>query len=257
MAEAGGRFGLGAPGGVGEARDFLVHELGFGKNALLPWSVLGCGVLAWHLRGEPTQAVALESLQRAVHTALQEARAPERLGAAALAAGLSGDQKSTKLLLERLADELPDETRGHVALGLALLGEKGAVEPMRELVARSKYHPELLRSTAIALGILGDKDVVPQLTAMLVEARSLASQSAIASAFGFIGDHRAVEPLLGLLRSRTATAKARAFAAVALGNVADKEDWPWNAKIALGLNYRAATGTLTDPVSASGVLDIL
>jgi HEAT repeat protein len=257
MAEAGGRFGLGAPSGVGEARDFLVHELVFGKNALLPWSAMGCGVLAWHLRGDPGHSAALESLQRALRLTLADARTPERIGASALAAGLAGDQGSVKLLLKRLEDELPDDARGHVALALALLGEQGAVEPLRALVARSKYHPELLRSSAIALGILGDKDVVPQLATLLVEARSLASQAAIASAFGFIGDHRAVDPLLKLLTSQTATAKARAFAAVALGNVADKEDWPWNAKIALGLNYRAETGTLTDPISASGVLDIL
>ncbi|MEQ1893470.1 MAG: HEAT repeat domain-containing protein, partial [Planctomycetota bacterium] len=88
MAEAGGRFGTDTPSGVGEARDFLVHELVFGKNALLPWSALGCGVLAWNLRGDPGQAAALESLQRAVRATLQDARAPERIGASALAAGL-------------------------------------------------------------------------------------------------------------------------------------------------------------------------
>ena len=256
MAEAGGRPGGGTPQGVGEARDFLVHELAFGRNAQLPWAMLGCGVLAWHLRDDPAQAGALEALQRALRTALQDARSAERLGASALAVGLAGDRGSTKYLLRRLADELPDEARAQIALGLGLLGETAAVEPLRALVVDSKYHPERLRACAIALGLLGDKDIVPLLARELAEARSLASQAAIASAFGYIGDHRAVEPLLALLESRTATAKARAFAAVALGNVADKEDWPWNAKFALGLNYRAAVPTLTDPLTGSGILDI-
>jgi len=256
MAEAGGRFADGAPLGVGEARDFLVHELVFGRNAQLPWAMLGCGVLGWHLREDPSHASALEGLQRALRTALADARAPERIGASALACGLAGERGSAKLLLKRLADKLPDETRGQVALGLALLGESAAVEPLRALLVESKYHPELLRACAIALGILGDKDVVPLLADELAGARSLASQAAIASAFGYIGDHRAVEPLLALLESRTATAKARAFAAVALGNVADKEDWPWNAKFALGVNYGAAVPTLSDPLTGSGILDI-
>jgi len=256
MAEAGGRSGAGAAQGVGEARDFLVRELVSGRNAQLPWAALACGVLVWHLRDDPTQAVALEGLLRALRAAHEDARAPERIGASALALGLAGERGSVKALLRRLEDQLPDEVRGHVALGLGLLGDPAAIEPLRALVAQSKYHPERLRACAIALGLLGDKDIVPQLASQLAEARSLASQAAVASAFGYIGDHRAVEPLLALLESRTATAKARAFAAVALGNVADKEDWPWNAKFALGLNYRAAVPTLSDPLTGSGVLDI-
>ena len=43
---------------------------------------------------------------------------------------------------------------------------------------------------------------------------------------------------------------------MALGNVADKELLPWNAKIAIGLNYRAAPATLSDPLTGSGILDI-
>ena len=46
-----------------------------------------------------------------------------------------------------------------------------------------------------------------------------------------------------------------AFAAVALGGVADKELLPWNSKIAVGMNYRASVETLTN--QQSGILDIL
>ena len=47
----------------------------------------------------------------------------------------------------------------------------------------------------------------------------------------------------------------RAFAAVALGGIADKEDLPWNSKIGSNTNYRAAVETLTN--RQTGVLDIL
>jgi hypothetical protein len=51
------------------------------------------------------------------------------------------------------------------------------------------------------------------------------------------------------------TEVSRAFAAAALGGIADKEALPWNSKLAVGLNYRAAVETLTS--QSSGVLDIL
>ena len=48
---------------------------------------------------------------------------------------------------------------------------------------------------------------------------------------------------------------ARGFAAVALGIVCDKEDLPWNTKLAVNCNYRANTPSLTD--QKGGILDIL
>jgi hypothetical protein len=47
----------------------------------------------------------------------------------------------------------------------------------------------------------------------------------------------------------------RAFAAVALGLVGDKEELPWNSKIAVDNNYRANVETLTG--AGAGILDIL
>ena len=79
--------------------------------------------------------------------------------------------------------------------------------------------------------------------------------SAIASGLGFIGDRRTIRPLLDLLFDKELTQLARAFAAVALGGVCDKELLVWNSKIAVNMNYRAAVETLTNRVN--GILDIL
>ncbi len=261
-AEAGARSGsglLGAAGGEGiaSARGFLVEELFDGKYFLQPWASLATGVFCWRLQAQGVTDPALETLQRALRHAIEDERAHERLGAYALAAGLAGSAECAPRLMKLLAKELPDEPRGQVALGLALLGHDEAIAPLREVVASSRFRPELLRAGAIALAILGDKDVATQLAAMLKENRSLATQAAITGALGFIGDRRSVEPLLELLGDRLATERARAFAAVALGNVADKELLPWNAKIGSGLNYRAAPATLTDPLTGTGILDFL
>src|SRR5205085_8114043 len=104
--------------------------------------------------------------------------------------------------------------------------------------------------------LLGDKELVPYLCDALVEAKGYSSQAALASALGFIGDSRSVDPLVAMLERKQLTDGARGFAAVALGIVADKELLPWNSKISTNVNYRANTTTLTGD-NATGILDIL
>lgn len=256
VAEAGGRYGGAAHDGIEHARGFLVEQMLEGRNWLQPWAALAAGALAWNVqRHEPTHP-ALETLRRVLRRGLEDARQHETIGAYALGAGLARSVESAEHLLKLLRKGLPDTTRGEVALALALLGHAQAVEPLRAILQESKYRPELLRLAAIALGILGDKEVGTELVTLLADARSLAAQSAIASALGFVGDRRSLEPLLALFQSRLATERARAFAAVALGNVCDKELLPWNAKISVGLNYRAAPPTLSDPATGTGILDL-
>jgi HEAT repeat protein len=84
---------------------------------------------------------------------------------------------------------------------------------------------------------------------------NLAKLSAIASALGFIGDQRTIAPLKAMLLNKELGQLSRAFAAVALGGVADKESLPWNSKIGVNSNYRASVETLTN--KSSGILDIL
>jgi HEAT repeat protein len=136
-----------------------------------------------------------------------------------------------------------------------MINERSAVVPIQAIVEKSRYQPELMKSAAIALGLLGDKDVVPVLVAMLAEPAGLSAQAAISSALGFIGDARSLRPLVAMLQDSEKTDLARAFAAVALGIVADKEPLPWNSKIGVDGNYRASTTTLTD--QKGGILDIL
>jgi len=82
--------------------------------------------------------------------------------------------------------------------------------------------------------------------------------SATATALGFIGDHCSVNPFVDLLgNERDLTPLGRAFSAVALGLVADKEMLPWNSKIGQDINYRAAVSTLSDTSGGTGILDIL
>ena len=150
-----------------------------------------------------------------------------------------------------------DELAGYLCVSLALMGNDRSIDNIRNIVKISIRRPSLLQQAAVALGKLGDKDVTVDLQKMLEanHMNNVAKLSAIASALGYIGDRRTIGPLVKMLHNESITPLSRAFAAVALGGVADKESLPWNSKIAVDMNYRAAVETLTNQVS--GILDIL
>jgi HEAT repeat protein len=256
LGQVGGRPGEGQEPGaaIAEVRKVLANQLTRGKSSLEPWAALAIGVMERGQRDhdqEPSQ----EAL-RNLRLLLSKERSPSDAGAFAIALGIAGDLESEEVLLERLENMSEDEVRGHLAIGLGLMGSKQAREAIQEVVANSKYRGELLKQAAVALGLLGDGRLVTQLVAMLEEAKTLTTQAAVASALGFIGDRQSVVPLIEMLQDKGITERARGFGAVALGIVADKEPLPWNAKFAVDCNYLANTVTLTSPLG-TGVLDIL
>ena len=178
------------------------------------------------------------------------------MGAFAVALGLRRCEDASRLLIETLRDTGDDGTRGQITIALGMIGDGAALGPIQEVLRRSKYRPELLRQAAISLGLLGDKDLVPELVELLHGASSLSAQASIEQGLGAIGDVRSIDPLLAMLADTEVNARARSFAAVALGIVADKEPRPWNAKLAIGVNYLASTTTMIDG-KGSGVLEIL
>ena len=236
-----------------KSRSFLSGELGKGKSAVKPWSGIAIAVMERELAD--AKETASSEMILALRSELAAAKTPEDYGAFAIACGIAKDKGAKDTLLQNL-DKVHDvEARGYTAVGLGLMDEQSAIAPIQEIVKKSKYNPDLLKSAAIALGLLGDKQLVPDLVDMLGNATSLSSQAAISSALGFIGDSRSVEPLVKQMGNHEITDLARAFCAVALGIIADKEPFPWNSKIGVNSNYRANTPSLTD--QKGGILDIL
>ena len=262
LAQAAGRAGQGAGDpiyGVNtkdkkeNARSFLLNELGKGKSAVKPWSGLAIAVMERSL--DDAKQASSSDAKLALRSALAESKTPEDIGAFAIYCGLVKDLGAKDALLKNLDGVRDVEARGYTAIGLGLMNEKSAIPPIQEIVKKSKYQADLLKSCAIGLGLLGDKQLVPDLVEMLSSSTGLSSQAAISSALGFIGDSRSVEPLIKLMQNQEVSALARAFGAVALGIIADKEDLPWNSKIGVNSNYRANTPSLTD--AKGGILDIL
>ncbi|MFN0243887.1 MAG: HEAT repeat domain-containing protein [Planctomycetota bacterium] len=235
----------------------LLSQLTRGRGHVRPWAALGVGVMEHALSARArADGGDASGVRQALREALTECADPDALGAYAIAVALSGDPAARSIVTARLEKIGDDRARGYLALSLGLMRAPDSIEPLRALLRESRYRPELLRQTAIGLGLVGDKTVVTELVTMLAEAKSQAACAAIASSLGLIGDARAVEPLVAMLGNSELTPTARSFAAVALGIVADKESLPWNAKISTDVNYRSSTATLMDG-SGRGVLEIL
>jgi HEAT repeat protein len=182
---------------------------------------------------------------------------PETVAAMAIGLGLSRYLDAADDIRDLLQKyRYRDMLAGYLCVSLALMDDQESKGQIHAIVASSVRRPDLLRQSAIALGKLGDKSVTDVLQTMLVEGgQNLAKMSAVASALGYIGDRRTIGPLLDMLFDESLTDLSRAFAAVALGGVIDKEPLTWNSKIGVNMNYRAMVETLTD--GAAGILDIL
>lgn len=260
LGQAAGRPGTeGDPlGGLKERKgvlDFFQTALAKGQSGYKAWAALGIGVMERSLTDNKSPSNL--DMRSAVREALKESKTPTEVGAYAIASGIMRDVEAKDALRQKLQTVTEETALGYVAIGIGLIEDVEAKEQITAIIKKSKYKAALLQSAAIGLGLLGDKQIVPELITMLEEADALSSQAAISNALGFIGDTRSIDPLIAMLKDKQKTARARGFAAVALGIVADKEPLPWNAKISIDINYRANTPTLTSPDAGTGILDIL
>ncbi len=231
-----------------------------GKSLEKPWVAIAMGVYAFN-KYEAQKAAGQtpeieEEFGRTLRPALEDVKDPGAQAGFAVALGLCQYTPAADDLRRMLTkSKSKDELAGYLCIGLALMGDARSKDDIRSLVTGAVRRPDLLKQGAIALGKLGDKTVAEELQKLLAEAPNLATLSALASALGFIGDRRSIAPLKDMLANESLTELSRAFAAVALGGVGDKEKLPWNSKIGTNMNYRAAVDTLTD--KTAGILDIL
>jgi HEAT repeat protein len=237
------------------AQEELLQALARGSLETRAWAALGLG-LQQRLRRERNQTLSAGAAA-ALRVELADAKSSVTAGAVAIALGLSGDPAASEVLLARLARESDPRAKGHVCLALGLLDVRDAAEPILAIARSARYQPELLGFAAISLGLLADRAGIATLIELLQQSSSLASQAGLASALGKLGDARAIEPLLEVCRDPSRPELVRAFALVALGGIADDRPLPWNEPLSRGINYRAGRPTLTSPVDARGVLDIL
>jgi HEAT repeat protein len=211
----------------------------------LPWAGLGLAIYArTHVA---LQALAIPKL----HRAFADATNPSYKAAMAIGLGLLEAKESAPLLVQTMKDSSDQQLKGYIALSLGLMRTGSAAELLREQLKQKGIDWRYRLNLARALGLLNDPQSVPTLMEELVSAKTLSESSSIAQALGLIGDRSSIQPLKTILADKAMPGKQRAFAAVALGLLAEKTDLPWNAEISVGLNYRAKTTAVAE------ILDIL
>ena len=218
-----------------------------------PWVALALGLIGHRraMAGDVDEGISRMLLDDLRNTQNTSARA-----AFAVALGLTRDRQAAIHVQSLLREHEREEVlAGYLCTSLALLGDNSAVGDLRALVARSVRRPFVLQQGAIALGRLGDKEVVSQLVKLMGDHTSTAALSAVANALALMGDRRCIDPLIAMLGDDEHTQLTLAFAAAALGGVGDKEALPWSTPLTVDVNYRARVPTLTN--GRAGVLDIL
>ncbi len=254
LAQVGSRpgHGQGEPlEGRREVATFLRKELHAGRSTSRPWTALAAGVFG---RDLADVGVALDAETRAsVVQGLDDVNSTRDLGAFSISAGLCGAAEATARLTGLARDHGDDATAGYAALGIGLMGARVSGPTLTEVVEASRFRPLRLEQAAIALVLLGDRQIGPRLVDLLAEAGSFSSQSSIARALGEAGDARVVPRLVELLEDDQSTDLARAFAAVALGLSCEQDMLPWRHRYSVGVNYLANTPTLT---GNRGILDL-
>lgn len=238
--------------GLAQLRKELSRTLATGKRRRA-WAGVAIGVME---RGVADAGAAPSADQLgSVTRAMDQRRSGNEVAGYAIGLGLARHRDAAPALMKQLRSRSDDAVRAQLCVALGLMDSHAAMEQLDEIVASSRYRAQLLEAAAVALGLIGDARIAPELARMLREdARSLSSQASIASALGFIGDARSIDPLLEMFTDEELTDGARAFAGVALGIVGDRDLLPWHSKYSVDLNYAALCETLAG--GGDGLLEI-
>jgi HEAT repeat protein len=97
---------------------------------------------------------------------------------------------------------------------------------------------------------------VDELVTQLAESDSSSVKAVYAWTLAYVGDVRAVEPLIALLGDPDVPDLTRGIAALGLGWTCEAVRLPWNTGLARDANLMRAPATFFNPNGGGGVLDI-
>jgi HEAT repeat protein len=117
-----------------------------------------------------------------------------------------------------------------------MLRDGESVERLHKLYTGSN-DVELLRFTAIALGLIGDRSIINQMVSLLDDATPDITRTTTAYNLGLVGDRKAIDPLWRIAMDENENSRMRKFAILGLGLVADENPEPSISKITRDNNY--------------------
>lgn len=192
----------------------------------------------------------------------------------AIALGLAGDEGSAEALRRCLESNEEESIRAAVAVGLGFLRDQAAVPGLVGIVEQRSSNAKLRGYAAIAIGLIRPDGVLPRLLTVLREDESrledfhrglllgiglfrdpVASAELLrvlvedkreilrghaALALGMTRDKNAVKPLEEILAGKAKGAQqgAPVFAAIALGAIGERHNYPLLSEFFFNTNYR-------------------
>lgn len=228
-------------GGV-DARTALVETFTKGKGHDLTFGALALGLFGYIHKDSNAE------LGDIILKEYRLSKNDSEKGALAIALGLLGHGDAAPDLLANLKAGAAPDLKGHICTALGLLGAKDAIAEIQNLV-RQKGDLDLRRRAAIALGLLGDPEALNVLQKVIEDSNdSIAVHGSATQALGWIGDNRAVKVLTRFVINEKNQYQdaTRAFAAVALGLLGDKDDVPILSRIAEHNNYLSQTEAMAE-----------
>ncbi len=252
----------------------LTKVLTAGERDLKPWAALGLGLLAFAAKGaaDPqAQATARDwrgEVGRLLQRSLEVESSREVIAALGLGLGLAGETAAAPKLRQLATDWKGNEDlKGLLCVALAMLEDQPSV-PIASDAMSTIERPVLFGHGARALARFGQQAASANAMAALAAESTLrpgylSRLGAAAQALGHLQNPDDLPALAQVIRAAlegrrrsgtTGTDLQAAFAAAALGAIADRDDLGFGARIAHGMNYTVRETTVSN--GKNGILDI-
>ena len=135
--------------------------------------------------------------------------------------------------------------RGYLAFALARLGDRSIVPDLQENLT-AEVSPELLRWSAVGLGLLGDPSLSERLIALYRRKGEMLSRASAVYTLGLVGDRRVIDFLVSVATNSREVDEVRAFAVYSLGLLCDIGAEPLPSRYARDHNYTLAVPFLPE-----------
>ncbi len=156
-----------------------------------------------------------------------------------IALGVLGDADAVPIVEKQMASAHKPWLTGYAALALGLLGSTGSAAQIRARL-ETERDQRLRMNLAVALGLLHDPAAQKYLVDTLCGAGYLYERGSAAMALGALRLAPAVPQLEAVYRDRNEKEMLRAFAVIALGQIADPSEVPKLARFAIDGDYGAS-----------------
>ena len=250
------RMGRAARNSHEQIFSFLLNTMKDGEDPIQPWAGLAIGLLAYeqNLHGNQYDSY---RVHEETYQKFRTTTNPDHKAAYALALGLMKNESCKPDLRQSLTEVHHSEYQGFVALSLGMLRAREYEPYLDELSGNSIRNPKLFLQIQLGFSLSRAYSVPKVLHEMLEEKDGnpprLIETRLATIALGMRQHTRSVSPLLDFANGDRASSLHRSFAIAALGQIAYKDNYPWQSRFSEVIGIGNLSGSWLDPKSAAGL----